>query len=407
MADLHHEDEFEDEGLSRLGIWIAVVLLILLASLGGAGYYVFQMLRTEQKGLGGEVGKETERVLNLTQQITALQKEVATLHSQVTQLEGKESTQRQRWQNMLDDQAEAFDKNLAALEKQLEMSHAKLQSHIGALQRQIGQTRSDVMIADAEYLLNVASQKLRLVGDVESALKAMQAADELLRLADDPALYRVREALAREIGALKKVQTPDVVGVSAQIMALEDRISALSLRLPHMGKVAPKQEGDGEEGGLLEKWQEVLTIRRRETDQSVEAILTPEEVEAIRHALILKLETARLAAVRGESELFRSSLEGAKRWVQEHFDPETESVQEFMTDLEELKARPVAVKVPEVGRALQLLRRLPQLRLEMDRLTPSEAASDKSAGNGSKPPREESPQPEQAPRSQPPKPAQP
>lgn len=377
MAQLHHADEYEEEeGLSRLGFWITVGVMILLLSLAGAGYYVFQMLRAEQAGLGGEVGKESQRLIDLTHQMTTLQKEVATLHAQVARLEGAESTRQQQWQTMLDNQAKVFDEKLAAQARQLELSHAKLQTRLQGLQRQLSRTRSDVMIADAEYLLNVASQKLSLVGDVTSALKAMEVADELLRISGDPALFKVREALAREIAVLKTTQSPDVVGISAQILALEDRIESLPLHLPHMGKVVPPPGAGGEGAsnqGLLGEWKEVLTIRRRQTDRPVEAILTPEEVEAIRHALILKLETARLAAVRSQPELYASSLKAAGQWVREHFDTQAASVQEFLAQLEAVSKRSVAVQVPEVGQALKLLRNLPQLRLELDRLTPPEA----------------------------------
>ncbi len=366
MAQMH-ADEYEEEGLSRLGLWIAVVLVILLLSLGGAGYYLFQMLRAEQAGLGGQVGKESQRLIDLTHQMTALQKEVATLHAQVARLEGAEGTRQQQWQAMLSDQSRVFDEKLAALSKQLELSHAQLKTHLDSLQQQLNRTKSEVMIADAEYLLNVANQKLRLVGDTSSALKAMETADELLRLAGDPALFKVREVLAREIAALKAIESPDVVGISAQILALEEQIESLPLRLPHMGRVAPKPEE--EDKGLLEGWKEVLIIRRRQTGRPVEAILTPEEVEAIRHALILKLETARLAAVRGEPVLYRTSLEAAGKWVNEHFDTQAQAVVEFTAQLQAVAKRPVAVEISEAGQALQLLRNLPQLRLELDRLS--------------------------------------
>lgn len=371
MAQLHTE-EYEEEGLSRLSFWIAVVVVVLLLSLAGAGYYVFQMLRAEQAGLGGQVGKESQRVIDLTHQVTALQKEIATLHEQVARLEGAEAHRQQQWQAMLTEQARVFDEKLAAQAKQLELSHAQLKTHLDSLQQQLNRTKSEVMIADAEYLLSVANQKLSLVGDATSALKAMETADELLRLAGDPALFKVREVLAREIAALKTVEAPDVVGISAQILALEERIESLPLRLPHMGRVAPKP-GVEEDKGLVEGWKEVLTIRRRQTDRPVEAILTPEEVEAIRHALVLKLETARLAAVRGDPALYRTSLEAAGKWVHEHFDPQAPAVAEFTAQLQAVSQRKVAVEVAEVGQALKWLRNLPQLRLELDQLPPLES----------------------------------
>ncbi len=381
MADLLHGDNFhEDEVGSRLGLWITIVLVILLFGLVGAGFYLFQMLRAEQAGLGGKLGKEGMRVIEVTKQITNLQKEVATLHTQVATLDKKLSVRDEHWEKMLADQAKVFDEKLEALKKQLELSHSKLANKIQAVQNQFNKTQADVLIADAEYLLGVANQNLRLVGDVKSALAALQAADQLLRQSGDPAVYKVRTALAKEIEALKAVQAPDIVGISAKLVSLQDKVESLPLALPHMGKVAvSKQEAagkapkTGEDKGLLEEWKEVLTIRRRKTGRPVEAILTPEEVEAIRHALILKLETARFAAVRGQQDLYKHSLESAKQWVKRHFDTKAQAVNDYLAQLDTLANAPVSLKLPEIGKSLQLLQHLPALRLEQTSLSGSPA----------------------------------
>ncbi len=383
MAELLPQDEYEEEGLPRLGLWITLVVILLILGLGGIGYYLFQKLRAEQAGLGGTVGKEVQRVIDLTHQVTALQKEITVLHEQVARLEAQQQSHQELWRKMLDEQAKVFDAKLAALDEKLENSHAKLSAQIQALGRQISRTRADVMLADAEYLLSVANQKLRLTGDVAAALRAMEAADELLRQSGDPAVFKVREALVREMTALKQVKTPDVVGVSARILALEDKVNDLPLFLPHMGKVATEPgEKKAEDGDFLEQWKEVLTIRRRRTGRPVEAILTPEEVEAIRHALILKLETARFAAVRGEPEIYDSSLKAAEKWLKAHFDTEDEAVQSFIAELKALRQQPVAVRLPEIGQSLRLLRHLPQLRLDLHRIEPPPAGQNGTEAGG-------------------------
>ena len=384
MAELLPQDEYEEEGLPRLGLWITLVVILLILGLGGIGYYLFQKLRAEQAGLGGTVGKEVQRVMDLTHQVTALQKEIALLHEQVARLEAQQQSHQDLWRGMLDEQAKVFDAKLASLDEKLESSHARLAAQIQALGRQISRTRADVMLADAEYLLSVANQKLRLTGDVAAALRAMEAADELLRQSGDPAVFKVREALVREMTALKQVKTPDIVGVSARILALEDKVNDLPLFLPHMGKVATSPDGGkaAEDGDFLEQWKDVLTIRRRRTGRPVEAILTPEEVEAIRHALILKLETARFAAVRGEPQIYDSSLQAAEKWLETHFDVKAEAVQAFIAELKALRQEPVAVRLPEIGQSLRLLRHLPQLRLDLHRIEPPPAGRNGTEAGG-------------------------
>jgi uncharacterized protein HemX len=240
------------------------------------------------------------------------------------------------------------------------------------------------MIADAEYLLSVANQKLHLVGDVRAVLAAMEAADQRLHDSGDPAVFRVREALASEIDVLKKFHAPDVVGISAKLLTMEKKVRELPLFLPHgdaakaRADKSPKTEAEAEDseetgplGSAFKDFKDLVTVRR--TDRPITAVLTPEEAEGIRQILLLKLETTRSALLRSDDDLFKASLNSALEWLEANFDTAAELTQELEAGLKELQGETLRVPFPDVGNSLNLLRNIEKLRLE----------ADESAGKGS------------------------
>jgi uncharacterized protein HemX len=96
----------------------------------------------------------------------------------------------------------------------------ELLEEIKKLQRQLGKTRGDWLLADAEYLLSVANQRLQLMGDVATTIQALEAADQRLRESGDAAAYKVRAQLAKELDALSKIVGADIVGIYATLQAL-------------------------------------------------------------------------------------------------------------------------------------------------------------------------------------------
>lgn len=191
-------------------------------------------------------------------------------------------------------------------------------------------------------------------------------------------MFKVRETLAEEMGALRKMQVPDLVGVSSRLVALEKKVGQLPLNLPHAGTLkehekekhaAPApQPAPGEEGDALDTAlqgiKDLVTVRR--TDHPVEAVLTPAQVEANRQILLLKLETSRAALLRNDEALYRDSLATATEWIGQHFDvnaPETRSVLE---ELASLGDHSLNVSYPDISKSMVMLQNIEKLRLEAE-----------------------------------------
>jgi len=69
---------------SRSGFWFGVIILVIVFALAGVGFYLFQQLRDQQTGLGGEVkGEMTKKIGDYQSQLVAIQSQLATLESDI------------------------------------------------------------------------------------------------------------------------------------------------------------------------------------------------------------------------------------------------------------------------------------------------------------------------------------
>ncbi|CAL1241545.1 uroporphyrinogen-III C-methyltransferase [Candidatus Methylocalor cossyra] len=356
----------------RSSAWVGyLVLLVVLPLLVFGGWYLLRQLRSGQEGLDSQANRKDQQLLEVTRQLSSLQAELASLHSQVAALQSQIATQDAKVERALGDQRDQ-------LNERLNLARTEFSGQVQHIQRQLNKSRGDLMVADAEYLLSIANQKLHLVGDVKSVLAAMEAADQRLHDSGDPAVFKVREALAEEIDRLKKLDAPDVVGMSAKLLALENKAKTLPLRLPAAASAkqraqeseAERSEQERQEEGksaldaALEDIKELVTVRH--TDRPVAEILTPEQAEALRQVLLLKLEAARAALLRSDEALYRASLTSALDWLKEHFDPEAPQSRDLASELEALLAHDISIPFPDISQSLSLLRNIERLRLEAE-----------------------------------------
>jgi len=347
---------------SRSGFWFGIIILLIIIGLAGAGFYLFTQLRSEQEGLGGEVkGQMSRQIADYQSQLTAIQSQLATLEANIA---GKDTH---------------FTKTLADFSQlhseKLESTRKELNDAIARVQRQLGKTRGDWLIADAEYLLSVANERLHLIGDVNTTREALEAADQRLRESGDAGIFNVREELAKEIGVIKNVVVPDIVGMYASIQTLQDQVDKLVLVLPYVGKeltepteVKEQSSKTTEDQGLLDsaidELEGIVTIRH--TEHEVKEVLTPQEAQFIREQLRVKLEMVKISLVQHNEALYQSSLADAKKWAAQHFTRNTD-FENFIAELDRFTNIKIHSQFPDISSSLKMLRDITKLRIETDK----------------------------------------
>ena len=351
---------------SRSGFWFGVIILLIIAGVAGAGYYFLQQLREKQEGLGGEVkGVVSQQISDYQAQLAAIQTQLAAEQADISNKESHFSHTVEEFSKLHDEKLETVRKDLL--------------EEIQKLQRQLGKTRGDWLLADAEYLLSVANQRLLLMGDVNTTLEALSAADQRLRESGDAAAYKVREQLAKDISAMSKVTPVDVVGIYAVLQDLETQIDSLTLLLPYAGKEveeqpavpAPKPKAKGDD--LLSELESMVTIRH--VQQHVNEILTPEQAQFIREQSRVKLEMIKIALVQQNDTLYQASLADANKWIVSNFVKDKDA-NHFLAELDKLAEVKMRSQFPDISLSLKMLRDITKLRIETDK-----ALSDTSAVN--------------------------
>ena len=93
----------------------------------------------------------------------------------------------------------------------------------------------------------------------------------------------------------------------------------------------------------------------RDHSQPLTPLLTPEAQHNLQANIQLMLQTAQIAALKNEQQLYQDSLTQAEQWVLQFYDGEAPPVQSFLQQLSALRDKPVTLVLPEQLASLPVL----------------------------------------------------
>ena len=263
-------------------------------------------------------------------------------------------------QTVIKDQSEAQKQFDEAVKNELGTLHERQQAvteAVAELLKANRHLRHEWLVAEAEYLVNLASHRLILAQDANTAITALQAADDRLREAGDPSLIVLRKALAEDINSLQAVALPDIPGLSLKLNAILQDVDDLPLLTPEPETAA--QRSIGSSRPPVENWQELPAamwedmkklIIIRDHQGPIKPLLSPEQHFFLTQNLKLQLEQARLALLTGENEVYHERLDTAQGWISNWFDPESNRTIHMLEQLRQLDAVNVHPSLPELTR---------------------------------------------------------
>jgi len=215
--------------------------------------------------------------------------------------------------------------------------------------------RGDLDLAEVDYLLRLANERLQLFSDPRSADRALALADAHLAALDNPAYLGVRQAIAAARGELAALDLPDDLEIAGQLEAIQDAIPRLPFRPASPAAVEAEPVV---EAGWWEKLKSTLgslvTVRRSTEEESRRISL--QDKDYIRQRLWLQVEVAYLALMRHEQEAFRTALQRVQSSLDEWFDPSSAQVADVAQSLDALTALDVSVDWPDISQPWNTLR---------------------------------------------------
>lgn len=329
----------------RGALVIAVFVALLAAAGGGYLYLQVQSLADAQSGLA-----ERSELQALADE---QQSDLGELNGRITNLnEALESRLQSlaRLENRMADQVSA---------------RKELADRVDQLYRRMQSETDDWRVAEASYLARMALHRVRFNGDIAGALEALESADILLSGLGGVGIDR-REAIGEAVDRLLAVDRVDMVAINRGLDRVADQLDDLPLAagVTEFEQDAADSAGSGAETSADGGWQSRLERARERLleglgglvtvsrDRQVEPLPEPESRFLLQQNLLLQIESARLAALRGEPATYRDALQRVDDWVAAYFDSASPMVSAVRERLDGLMQEPVKVETPDIAGVL-------------------------------------------------------
>ena len=211
-----------------------------------------------------------------------------------------------------------------------------------------------VRVVEADFLLRLGEERLRLFGDVAGARDAFLLADEQLSQVSDPRATSVRQTLALERDALAAIAVADLPVILGRLDGLARGVETWPLR----GR-ADSVSISGADAQAPGWWSRFATaidryFRVRRIDPAEHASGGP----LLRERINLDLSRARLLLLRGQGAAALAAIEAARATISAEFSPGDEGVKQALEILDELLRAPLAPLLPDLGESRRELARL-------------------------------------------------
>jgi len=320
-------------------LWLVATIALALATL--LGFWNWQQWQAHQATL---------------QTIDNLREDTARLEDLYSSGGNQQNQRLQALENRLSEQREL----VATQQRQIDHNAREL---LAAGNR----TRTDWLLAEAEYLLRIANQRLMIEKDIRGALSALESADDVLRESDDIGVYPVRQQLAREQLSLRGLRDVDRTGLYLQLEAAIASVHELTDqalihdRAPGF-QLSTNQDAPADSSNLFSRgWnrftetlQQVVVVRR--LDEPVKPLLAPDQSAWARLNLQLMLEEAEMAVLRGNQPLYERALSKATNTIDEWYDASNPAITGLKETLASLTGQDIDPELPDISQSLHLLK---------------------------------------------------
>ena len=338
---------------SWVGRFTVVLLLLVLAVAGGASYYYVMPLvgevLEEQAAMKASIKEFGDADKALRGDIpellnAAIQRELETLREvQSAEIRG------------LTEELKLLKASESRLAQQLRRAEKQLSRMSGLDQRAW-------RLAEAEFNVRMASQRLRVARDVKGAERLLVTADRLLAGVGNATADIVRQSVASDIAGLRALPDVDTAGLLARLNALEEQIRLLEFvvagsfsALANTDLSADIIDGD------LSVWGRALSLLSRyfvvTTIESSEMRPLPDTWEPLSQmALAAMLEQARVALLMGDQDQYGSALLRAERFIRAHTHSDDARSNSVIESLEALAATDFLPPLPDLSATLRMFR---------------------------------------------------
>jgi uroporphyrin-3 C-methyltransferase len=308
-----------------------LAFLVALIALVLAGFAAWRIVAIERGRGDAESAMRSEldaRIADLSRNLDQRKRDLDTVRSRLTDADSVNKSVREE---------------LLALgerSRHLEDAVANL-----AEQRLTG--RDALALNEAEFLLQLAQERLELFHDAQAALAAYKLADSALAAAEDPVFAGVRQTIGAEMQALEAARPLETNATLASLERIRGNLATLPG--PSARTVAASATPSRFQA-LLQQF-----VRVSHDDGA-----SPERRDAglARTLAAIDLRAAEAALLARDPAAYTSALARSRAAIAASLDADAQPVKDTLAELDRLAAAPLAPATPDLGTALRELRNL-------------------------------------------------
>ena len=328
---------------TQRGYTFLLFLLLLLTGSAALIYYLW-----------GEMQQLREQTRDLPQ-----------IHLQLAELQTKFKASPDQQIQVINEKFQPLHEELKLLSKQQQQTESKT----AILSHQMSQLieNPDWVMAEVNYLVTLAHHRLTIAKDAVGALLALTAADDRLRRLNNPTLDKIRVQLGKDMVNLRNLAPIEVEGMITRLanyVAQTDNLMLLQGKFADPAPVTAPKPQPTEDKNL--DWQEQLghiglalqnLVIIRHNENAETGKLSVDQRFYVRENLRLKLEMARLAAYRRDSQSFAVAVKAVEDWLNRYFDQRDKTIQTMLQDLAEMQKTVLTQQLPDISESLRSLQR--------------------------------------------------
>lgn len=245
-------------------------------------------------------------------------------------------------------------------------------AHLTESLQTVTQSDNSWMLAQANYLANLASRKIWNEQDYQTAYLLLKNADATLAQMNDQQMIPARKAIAEDLNQISSYSFVDYDGIILSLMRLSDAVDKLPLIAGYQYFNVNFHDDSFVDSQITESpknWQENISatvehfldrfIKVTKLDEPYEfdsclldagndqtkieacqiykAALPPEQATYLRENIRLKLLIAAQAVPRRQNVVYQTALENVNEWINAYFATDSSALIDFMYELHKLQ----------------------------------------------------------------------
>lgn len=223
--------------------------------------------------------------------------------------------------------------------------------------------KQDWLMLKARYYLELEQINVHWSDDFSSSIELLQQADNLLKQLNEPKIFDVRQAIAKDIAQLQSIPTLDIAGLLSQLDAAQISVGNLTIQ-SNIGESKTEKKNETTKTLNPTAWRsrlqdslnllEKLVIVRR-NDENIKPLMSPLFESLLRESIQLNLQEAQWAILNKNPVVYQLALKQAITNLKRAFKDETQDTGALIKQLKKLQQIKLNQEKPVIGLALPLL----------------------------------------------------